>query len=132
MKIRVSNIDRSTMEDELLGLFEEFGDVVSLELNEEPDAGVETFTAWVEMAYQADAEEAITDLNGERVDGRALVVISGPEADKLNLKSTSALDYIDLDEEVGIDGEAKVPLRKAGREGEPRGPKRNLKRGGKR
>lgn len=132
MKIRVSNIDRSTMEEELLGLFEEFGEVSSLSINEEPDPGLETFTAWVEMPFEVDAEEAIEELNGERVDGRLLLVVSEAEADKINLKAvhTSALDYLDIEEEAIDEDDSKVPLRKAGREGEAKSSRKPPKRGG--
>lgn len=110
MKIRVSNIDRSTTEDELFELFEEFGEVVNVELNEEPDSGLDTFTAWVEMKFVADAEEAIAELNGEWVDGRDLVVVEGHR--DVHLKGNPAHNYLDLEEEEVSDMQVKgVPKR---------------------
>ncbi len=80
MKIRVSNIDRSTSEEDIFALFEEFGDVVDVALNEGPDEGEFTFSATVEMEFDTDAEEAIRELNGESVDGEILYVRSETKA----------------------------------------------------
>jgi len=106
MKIRVSNIDRSTSDDELYGLFEEFGDVVSVEINAEPDPGVDTFTAWVTMDYEDDALEAISELNGEWVDGKSLRVSDGS-----NQPETPS-EPIEDEEEEGLMIGGKVALTK--------------------
>jgi RNA recognition motif-containing protein len=114
MKIRVSNIDRSTTDDELYDLFDEFGEVVSLELNEEPDTGLDTFTAWVEMKFVADAEEAMAELDGEWVDGRNLVVVEGHR--EVRLKSSASRITLDLEEEEDerTDTQAKGLPRRGG------------------
>jgi RNA recognition motif-containing protein len=109
MKIRVSNIDRSTNEDELYDLFEEFGEVVNVDLNEEPDSGLDTFTAWVEMKYVADAEEAMAELDGEWVDGRNLVVVEGHR--EVHLKGDPAKNYVDLEEGMSDTQSKGVPRR---------------------
>ena len=75
MNIRVSNIDRSTSEDELRQLFEEFGDVDFVEKNEDPDEGKLTFSAQVVMNFESEALEAISELNGEYVDGKPIQVV---------------------------------------------------------
>ncbi len=127
MKIRVSNIDRSTTEDELFELFEEFGEVINVDLNEEPDSGLDTFTAWVEMAYVADAEEAIAELDGEWVDGRNLVVVEGHR--EVHLKGDSSQNYVDLEEGLS-DTQAKGAPRRGlrdedgGRPSAKKSPKR--------
>ena len=131
MKIRVSNIDRSTTAEELEQLFEEFGEVIDLDLHDEPDPGEETFSAWVEMVYQADAEEAIDELNGEWIDGRNIKVISEEKAQKLDRPSRDSLDHPDVEEEV-MPGKGKITSRKAVREDEARPAKKAPRRGGKR
>lgn len=72
MKVYVFNIDRSTSEDELFELFEEFGEVSDVILNTEPDPGKDTFSAEITMPYKDEAEDAVSDLNGENIDGRNL------------------------------------------------------------
>ncbi len=74
MKIRVSNLDRSTSAEELFELFEDFGEVRSAIRQALPDRGKDTYSALVDMAFKADAEEAISELNGEFVDGNHLKV----------------------------------------------------------
>ncbi|MDX2249672.1 MAG: RNA-binding protein [Bacteroidia bacterium] len=101
MKIRVSNIDRSTSEDELFEIFEEFGEVTSVTLNDEPDPGRETFSAIVIMPSSTEAREAILELNGENIDGRNLRVVKGVSSQPQEKTSS----YYDEDEEDDDDGE---------------------------
>lgn len=72
LQIKVSNIHPTTMEEELEALFADFGDVDELFLNEEPDPGKRTYTAYVTMESQAEAKEAFAELKGEWVDGNQL------------------------------------------------------------
>lgn len=74
MKIRVSNLDRTTTSEDLQSLFEDFGDVLKVVLNGTPDPTRDTFTAFVTMSYDWEAEEAVQELNGERIDGREIKV----------------------------------------------------------
>ncbi len=74
MLIRVSNLDRSTSADDLWDLFAEFGEVEEVEINDEPDPGKLTFTGWVVMPFEADRDEALSELKGERVDGRVIQI----------------------------------------------------------
>mgnify|MGYP002281254114 CR=1 FL=1 len=60
---------RSSQIRQNTGLFKKFGEV-----EEAPDPGKDTFSAIVTMAYRSDAEEAIEQLNGERIDGRFISV----------------------------------------------------------
>lgn len=97
MKIKVSNIDRSTTEEDVFALFEEFGDVVAVTLNDEPDEGEFTFSATVEMDFEEDALEAINELNGESVDGEILYV---RPAAKANHEQRKKLELDEIEEEV--------------------------------
>jgi RNA recognition motif-containing protein len=72
LHIKVSNIHPSTTEDELEALFADFGDVDELFLNEEPDPGKRTYTAFVTMESKSEAEEAFAELKGEWVDGNQI------------------------------------------------------------
>lgn len=101
MKIHVSNIDRSTPEEDLHRLFEEFGEVYQIDLNEEPDPDVDTFSAVVEMEYDSDAQEAIRELDGEIIDGRILAVRKfDPSLHQENQKSNrNWSDFDGLEEE---------------------------------
>lgn len=100
MILRISNIDRLTSEDDIEQICEEFGDVTSVELNEEPDPGLETFSAIVEMEYEDDAREVMAELNGEQVDGRFLRVEEYIESEEEKKASNKSLDSMfDLEEE---------------------------------
>lgn len=81
MNIKVSNLDRSTSEEELIRLFEEFGEVSDVTRGEFPDPGKDTFSAFVEMPYSSEAEEAIDELDGDRIDGRFIKVREATEAE---------------------------------------------------
>ncbi len=100
MKLRISNIDRITSEEDIEQLCDEFGEVNSVELNEEPDPGVETFSAIVEMEFEEDAKEIMADLNGEMVDGRFLRVEAYTEGvDEANTNPNSLDNRFDFEEE---------------------------------
>lgn len=115
MKIRVSNIDPTTTVEDLQELFEEFGEVVDVRLNEEPDRGKETYSALVEMAFAADAEEAIADLNGELFDGRSLRVVAGADT-RTEAEKQRDRDLMDLtDEEGEIKRFERIQRKKPGR-----------------
>ena len=72
LEIKVSNIHPSTTEDELEALFADFGEVEEIFLNEEPDPGKRTYTAFVTMSSRSEAEEAFSELKGEWIDGNQL------------------------------------------------------------
>jgi RNA recognition motif-containing protein len=75
MKLYVSNLASLTSIEDLETMFADFGEIVAVSLNETPDPGKDTFTAWIEMEYEDEAEEALADLNGERIDGNAIRVL---------------------------------------------------------
>ena len=94
MLIRISNIDRSTSLDDIWNLFAEFGDVEEAEKNDMPDPGKFTFTGYVVMTYAVEAEEAIEELNGERIDSQLLSV------KEVDAKDVIVTPEADLDEEI--------------------------------
>ncbi|MEM6801228.1 MAG: RNA-binding protein [Bacteroidota bacterium] len=80
MDIYIYNLDRSTDEDELRDLFEEFGEVESITKRTHPDPDRDTFSAIVSMPFKAEAEDAIRELHGESIDGRDIRVLNLPDA----------------------------------------------------
>ncbi|RMG19928.1 MAG: RNA-binding protein [Bacteroidetes bacterium] len=133
MKIKVSNIDRSTTAEELKHLFEEFGDVVGIQIGEMPDPGKETFSAILEMAYAFEAEEAIAELNGERIDGRILRVKEASQAD-IDENQANQPNWEEVEELLDVPDQKWEPIvrKRPPREGPPqkkkfknRRPRRN-------
>lgn len=116
MKIRVSNINRITTEEDLFSLFEEFGDVIEVVLNEDPDDGEFTFSASVEMEFEEDGLEAIKELNGELVDGEILYVRTEAKAVQEH-KRRFELDEFEDDDLLG-QGSEKFLSKKGLREPE--------------
>lgn len=80
MNIYIYNLDRSTEEDEIRELFEEFGEVDTIRKNSMPDPEKDTFSAVVTMPFKDEAEEAINELHGEFIDGRDIRVLASPDA----------------------------------------------------
>jgi len=74
MKIYAGNLSYDMTEDQLRALFEEFGEVTSADLVTDRTSGESKGFGFVEMDRQADAEEAIKQLNGRSVNGRGLKV----------------------------------------------------------
>jgi RNA recognition motif-containing protein len=73
-KLYVGNLGYATTESALTELFAAVGEVVSVNLITDRMTGRSRGFAFVEMAEQSGAEEAINQLNGREVDGRALKV----------------------------------------------------------
>ena len=74
MNIYVGNLSYGVTEGQLQALFEEFGTVVSTNLIKDKYSGESKGFGFVEMEKQAEAEEAIKNLNGRALDGRNLTV----------------------------------------------------------
>jgi RNA recognition motif-containing protein len=72
--VYVGNLDFSTTEQEIRGLFEEFGQVDNVSLVRDKFSGQSRGFAFVEMANDAEAEKAIQNLNGRQVGNRNLTV----------------------------------------------------------
>jgi cold-inducible RNA-binding protein len=73
-RLYVGNLSYSTTETALSDLFGAVGDVVSVRVITERMTGRSKGFAFVEMAEESTAEEAINQLNGKAVDGRNIRV----------------------------------------------------------
>jgi cold-inducible RNA-binding protein len=73
-KLYVGNLNYNTTEGKLSELFGEIGEVVSTSLIIDRYSGRSKGFAFVEMAEQSAAQQAIDKLNGQEVDGRAIKV----------------------------------------------------------
>ena len=73
-KLYVGNLPYSATEDGVKALFEQFGEVTSVNLISDRDTGRAKGFGFVELATQAEAEKAIEELDGKDFDGRALKV----------------------------------------------------------
>jgi RNA recognition motif-containing protein len=72
-RIYVGNLSFQTTEDDLSALFEQIGQVESVNIITDRDTGRSKGFGFVEMS-DADAEKAIARLNGTEVGGRSLTV----------------------------------------------------------
>jgi RNA recognition motif-containing protein len=73
-KLYVGNLDYATTEHTVSSLFEEVGEVVSVNLITDRMTGRSKGFAFVEMAESSTAQEAISQLDGKSVDGRSIKV----------------------------------------------------------
>ncbi|MDR4509433.1 MAG: RNA-binding protein [Candidatus Brocadiaceae bacterium] len=74
MNIYAGNLARETTEEELRELFEAFGQVTSVTILKDKYTGEPRGFGFVEMPTRAEAQAAITDLNGKDVNQRVLNV----------------------------------------------------------
>jgi RNA recognition motif-containing protein len=74
MKIFVGNLSRRVTQEALQQLFEPFGQVASAELIKDKFSGESKGFGFVEMPTKDEAQAAMTGLNGQEVDGKALTV----------------------------------------------------------
>ena len=72
--IFVGNLDFNSTEASIRGLFEPYGTVDRVNLVTDRDTGRSRGFAFVEMSDTAQANQAISALNGVQIDGRALNV----------------------------------------------------------
>jgi RNA recognition motif-containing protein len=74
MNIYVGNLLREVTEDELRKEFEAFGQVTSVSIIKDKFSGESRGFGFVEMPAKAEAQSAISGLNGKELKGRALNV----------------------------------------------------------
>ena len=74
MNIYVGNLSREVSEDELQKAFEEHGQVSSVAIIKDKFSGEPRGFAFIEMPTKAEAEAAITGLNGSELKGQSLKV----------------------------------------------------------
>jgi RNA recognition motif-containing protein len=73
-KLYVGNLPYSTNEDELRELFSRAGGVDTVSVIRDNATGRARGFAFVEMVSDADAQKAVTDLNGTQLGGRTLAI----------------------------------------------------------
>jgi RNA recognition motif-containing protein len=74
VNIYVGNLSRETAEEELRRAFEAHGQVSNVNIIKDKFTGESRGFAFVEMATKAEAEAAISNLNGSELQGRTLTV----------------------------------------------------------
>lgn len=74
MNIYAGNLSRDLSEDELRQAFEEFGQVDTVKIITDRLSGASRGFGFVEMPDEAEANEAMTNLNGKELKGRTIVV----------------------------------------------------------
>ena len=79
MKLLVRNLDRSTTEDELKDIFEEFGAVQSCNIVMDRATGVSKGFGFIEMPKVGDAKAAIKNLNQKTIGNNAVRVKKAEE-----------------------------------------------------
>ena len=81
VKLHVGNISFKTTNQELSNLFATVGSVTSCDIIEDRVSGRSRGFGFVEMASQAESENAIAQLNGREIDSREITVtLAKPKA----------------------------------------------------
>ena len=79
--IYVGNLTFDTTADDLRELFEQHGTVTSAQIINDRETGRSRGFGFVEMASQADASKAVSELNGRDVGGRQINVAEAKDRD---------------------------------------------------
>jgi len=79
MKILVRNLDRSTTQDELKALFQEFGAVQSCDLVLDRESGASKGFGFIEMPKAGEAKAAISKLNNKTIGSNKIRVKKADE-----------------------------------------------------
>jgi len=74
MNIYVGNLDYKVNENDLKGIFEEYGSVVSAKIVADKFNGRSKGFGFVEMENNSDAKKAISELNGATLENREMIV----------------------------------------------------------
>lgn len=74
MNIFVGNLPFNASESDLRSLFAEYGDIESVAVITDRDTGRSRGFGFVELASNARADDAIRDLDGTEINGRAIKV----------------------------------------------------------
>ncbi|MDD2526333.1 MAG: RNA-binding protein [Bacteroidales bacterium] len=74
MNIFIGNLNYKVREGDLEQVFKQFGDVNSARVITDRETGRSKGFGFVEMADDSEAQEAIKELNGKDLGGRAMVV----------------------------------------------------------
>lgn len=90
MNIFVGNLSFRTMESELRGAFEQYGEVSRVNIPTDHESGRPRGFGFVEMPTRSEAEAAISALNGVQLGGRELAVNEARPKPNGNARSGSA------------------------------------------
>ena len=83
MNIYISNLSFNVQDQELKGFFEAYGEVTSAKVIMDKFTNQSRGFGFVEMPDDADAQKAISELNGSTVDNRAIKVMEArPKEDR--------------------------------------------------
>lgn len=74
MNIYVGNLPKTTNEETVRKLFEEYGEVTEIKLLKDQYSGELRGFGFVTMPSKADAEKAIQEVNDTELEGRTLIV----------------------------------------------------------
>lgn len=74
MHILVSNLSMNVINDDLVQLFSIYGEVSFSTIVRDKKNGRSMGRAFIEMPYEAQAEQAISALNGKALDGKEISV----------------------------------------------------------
>ncbi|MFM2306866.1 MAG: hypothetical protein RLZZ367_1535 [Bacteroidota bacterium] len=74
MNIYVANISFRATENQLKDLFQQFGEVTSVKIVKDRETGRSRGFGFIEMANDAEGQQAIAQLNGNSFQDRNLVV----------------------------------------------------------
>lgn len=74
MNIYVGNLEREVTEDELKQVFESMGEVSTVKIIKDMYSGESKGFAFVEMPANAQAQKAMSELNGNMMNGRPIRV----------------------------------------------------------
>lgn len=74
MNIYVGNLSYKVDENDLKGIFEEYGEVTSVKIIKDKYSGRSKGFAFVEMTDNDEAKKAIKELNGGELDNRKVVI----------------------------------------------------------
>ena len=82
-KLFIGSLGFNVTEDQLKELFETAGTVVSASIIKDRDTDRSKGFGFVEMSSDAEAQAAISNLNGKELEGRAIIVnIAKPKEDR--------------------------------------------------
>ena len=83
MNIYVGNLPRTTNEETVRMLFEEYGEVTEIKLISDRNTGELRGFGFVEMPSKAEAQKAMQEIDGTELEGRTLIVNEArPRSDK--------------------------------------------------
>ena len=74
MNIYVGNLPKTTTEEAVRKVFEEYGEVAEVKLIKDQYSGELRGFGFVEMPSKSDAEKAIQEVDGTEIEGRTLIV----------------------------------------------------------